>query len=65
VGLRSICLLYSKYIIKLGPDIPAIGGGEYDAFSRRYRRMSAKFVKAGEYAYWKRRYQRRSRAIAK
>lgn len=48
-----------------GPDIPYSGGGECDAFSRRYRRMRRKFVKAGEYAYWKNRYQRRSRRLAK
>lgn len=48
-----------------GPDIPYSGGGECDAFSRRYRRLRRKFVKSGEYAYWKRRYQRRSRRLAK
>ncbi len=48
-----------------GPDIPYSGGGECDAFSRRYRRLRKKFVKAGKYTYWKTRYQRRSRRLAK
>lgn len=48
-----------------GPDIPCSGGGERDAFSRRYRRMRRNLAKAGEYAYWKNRYQRRSRRLAK
>ena len=51
--------------MKKGPDVPTICGGEVDAFSRRYRRMRAKFVKAGDNTYWKRKYQRRSRAFAK
>ncbi len=51
--------------MKHGPDIPYNVGGECDAFSRRYRRMRKKFVKAGEYAYWKTRYSRRSRRLAR
>lgn len=51
--------------MKLGPAIPAICGGECDTFSRRYRRMRVKFVKAGDYAYYKRKYRRRTRAAGK
>jgi hypothetical protein len=51
--------------MKLGPAIPTICGGERDTFSRRYRRMRAKFVKAGDNTYYKRKYQRRVRATGK